>query len=452
MADFKTQWMRFVAWLKDHGFPPTPLLPADFPDTGRGLKATRDFAADSPVVRVPKAILITPQCTLDLFPSNLKIAALNQHASIALFVAWQALHPSPAWSPYMAILPPSFDTLPFYMPPDLLALLPFDIQDTVAKQTSKIDRDYAAVSAALPDDHIPRRVFDWAWFVVNTRCISLNTDTEAAWIDKQPRIALAPFLDCLNHSVDAVITAGLEDDGGHYRISTRVPYAKGEQVFISYGPHDNNMLLAEYGFVVQRNSFNHVVLDREMEAILARMPGVTKMLKDEGMYGEYTVASEDVGYRLLNAMRLVSAAYAAATKAAQQLTASRSSPRRPLASPSSPSSSASSASSQPHPQPHQTPPEPVLPALYPLWRAVMNGESRYISAESDMDAYTRLAAMVDAKTAAYTAALTGIARIEHTAPETSPYAIQFARQVVQEGIDILASVARVIAAELAALQ
>ena len=35
-------------------------------------------------------------------------------------------------------------------------------------------------------------------------------------------------------------------------------------MFINYGPHDNQAILREYGFVLSQNDYNFVTLDKEV--------------------------------------------------------------------------------------------------------------------------------------------------------------------------------------------
>ncbi|KAJ1332328.1 hypothetical protein BSLG_008633 [Batrachochytrium salamandrivorans] len=109
---------------------------ASIPDTGRGLMATADFEEGDILVRIPARVLLTPKRTHLLFNGHPAIVALKQHPSIALFIAWQALHRTPEWGPYMDILPQSFDTMPLCMPLDMLKALPYDIQGKCDSHTS----------------------------------------------------------------------------------------------------------------------------------------------------------------------------------------------------------------------------------------------------------------------------------------------------------------------------
>ena len=74
---------------------------------------------------------------------------------------------------------------------------------------------------------------------VNTRCIYLDAKKQ----DAADNIALAPMLDFLNHTPDAKTEGRFCTKTKSYQIKTLLPYKKGEQVFINYGPHDNCFIL-----------------------------------------------------------------------------------------------------------------------------------------------------------------------------------------------------------------
>ena len=57
------------------------------------------------------------------------------------------------------------------------------------------------------------------------------------------------------------IEAGFNKSTKCYEIRTHDSYRKYEQVFISYGPHDNQHLLLEYGFTVDNNPYDAYHLD-----------------------------------------------------------------------------------------------------------------------------------------------------------------------------------------------
>jgi hypothetical protein len=64
------------------------------------------------------------------------------------------------------------------------------------------------------------------------------------------------------------ITSGFNPQTQSFEIKTLTPYRKGEQVFINYGPHDNQAIFREYGFVLPENEYNFVSLDHHVWALL----------------------------------------------------------------------------------------------------------------------------------------------------------------------------------------
>ncbi|KAH6569092.1 hypothetical protein BASA50_003173 [Batrachochytrium salamandrivorans] len=407
-----SRWSAFQVWLEQHGLSHPSLVLAYFPDTGRGLMATADFEEGDILVRIPARVLLTPKRTHLLFNGHPAIVALKQHPSIALFIAWQALHRTPEWGPYMDILPQSFDTMPLCMPLDMLKALPYDIQAMARDQRTKIDTDYRLVCEALVTagyGNIPMATFEWAWIVVNTRCISMNTATMASetptsisgmsLVGRRPQITLAPFLDCLNHTPSARISAGYNAAEKAYVIRTLVPYPKGSEVHINYGPHDNNFLLAEYGFVVPNNPYNHVVLDREVDNEMVGWVAVMELLKSEGMHGEYIVADEDIGYRIINAMRLLVAVQRGHS----------------------------------------------LVAVLPAWRRVLGGTLPYISKELESATLERLACIFKAKLTRCQQALESIDKKNFMVPL---YALLFSKKILNETIQTLEKVIDMVSNEL----
>lgn len=71
--------------------------------------------------------------------------------------------------------------------------------------------------------------------------------------EEQADLVLAPLADMLNHDVEAS-TLQYSEDGGHVLIAATRDYAKGDQLFASYGKKSNYDLLAMYGFVVEDNA------------------------------------------------------------------------------------------------------------------------------------------------------------------------------------------------------
>ena len=112
-------------------------------------------------------------------------------------------------------------------------------------------------------------------------------------ISNRNNLALAPYLDMLNHSSKANIKAGpnvlnklswkdnsmlrkckkeilSRNEKDAYEIITHTTYQKYDQVFINYGAHGNLQLYMEYGFSEEnnQNDFVPVVIDEIKEIFL----------------------------------------------------------------------------------------------------------------------------------------------------------------------------------------
>jgi hypothetical protein len=111
---------------------------------------------------------------------------------------------------------------------------------------------------------------------------------------------LNPFADYFNHASHGC-TVTFDNSG--YIISTEVSITRGEEVYISYGNHSNDFLLAEYGFIMDDNEWDEITLD---EHILPKLSEKQKeRLKDVGFLGKYVLDRETVCYRTQVVLRML---------------------------------------------------------------------------------------------------------------------------------------------------
>ncbi|KAI8351584.1 hypothetical protein B0O80DRAFT_388382 [Mortierella sp. GBAus27b] len=279
------------------------------------MMATKDIKAGEVIVEVPESTLITMKSLQSLYGARIARFGnkVNAHMIIALHIALLAQAPDKSiWLSYMRLLPKKFDTMPVRYPQDLFDLLPLNVQAHVHKQKAKISSDYKTTLEFLQSNNdlltrpLQYEEYEWAWLVVNTRCIYLDAKKQVA----ADNIALAPMLDFLNHTSEAKTEGFYCTKSKSYKIKTLLPYKKGEQVFINYGPHDNSFILVEYGFVTPNNPFNYASVDGDFMELT--IPGETSAAKKEkmelldiaGYLGDYVLHRDDVSFRLLTSLRL----------------------------------------------------------------------------------------------------------------------------------------------------
>ncbi|CAI2166878.1 9917_t:CDS:10, partial [Funneliformis geosporum] len=304
-------WTNFREWLKRKGFPKTNLTLAEFQDTGRGMMATRNINAGEIIISVPKKFLLTRESLKDQLSRHSMKFTAHQFIALYLILEYKKGKQSNIY-PYIDMLPKDFDNMPLTYGKEFFDLLPYNVQVDVESQRTKFERDYKGIKKFLdgqPDfqSKITREDYLWGWLCVNTRCIYLESKSS---YDVKDHIAIAPFLDFLNHSHEAKIKGEFNQATQCYEITTFTPYKKGNQVFINYGPHDNFFILMEYGFVIPNNPYNYVSLDREFFEI--SLPEETELIRQEkldlllhhGFYGDYSLRISEISFRLMTALRL----------------------------------------------------------------------------------------------------------------------------------------------------
>ena len=269
---------------------------------------------------------------LNFNPSNAKRKPFSctPHILLCLFLVSETQKGDSFWKPYLDSIPKSFDT-PLSYSAEELRLLPPDVlyRSDKAIKNCLAAFHYAALCAhAIPElfPNISCLETDWvwAWCAVSTRCVYFNVCKDLgirkSWADfsfshisdefrnelaygsshpfvnllgkcsvdvkrnkiafedssrhlgtEDDDIALAPFLDMLNHKDGVEIQAGFCQKTKCYRIKSTQNVLRGQEVFINYGPHDNDRLLIDYGFVLEKNDNNKVPLKRELIAVVERL-------------------------------------------------------------------------------------------------------------------------------------------------------------------------------------
>ncbi|CAC5379647.1 unnamed protein product [Mytilus coruscus] len=235
------------------------LRPTMFLDTGRGLMTKRPIYPGDVIIAIPKPFLITMDTVLKsevgflLKRSHLKLN-LQQAMTIFLITEKEKQEES-VWWRYIKVLPETFDTLAFWKSSDL-CLLSKNVYKKTFAALNDLQTFYDEIILFLSSSKevmITFNEFRWAWYCINSRSIYYDCDSSPYITDTNKNIALAPFLDLLNHSTTAEVEAAFNKNNNCFEIKTYNSFRKYDQVFISYGAHSNTHLLMEYGFILPDN-------------------------------------------------------------------------------------------------------------------------------------------------------------------------------------------------------
>lgn len=160
------------------------------------------------------------------------------------------------------------------------------------------------------------------YFIINSRCLYCEIPLKK---DSEDRIAsnftMVPLVDFLNHSdtidkycypqVNIFKKDGISGVGQFMiRVGDHEYNQMGEQIFLNYGPHSNDFLLNEYGFVIQNNKWDFIDITETVMALLEQNSTDNKekmiqLLKENDYWGDYTVNHDEISYRTSVALSLV---------------------------------------------------------------------------------------------------------------------------------------------------
>lgn len=235
-------------------------------------------------------------------------SSVNFQALLALYLVNEKLKGEESrWIAYLRSLPESFTT-PYFCKKIELYCLPETLLEKVVEQNETIKKNFQELTRILKvefRENFTLDVFKWAYFVCNSRSVyvkgkSLEPLVDGDLVFKEllsdaPNMALAPLLDLLNHSDQAMTKSQLThaesfiaknsdkirtgDVKLSYQLFTLKPVKKHEQVFINYGSFNNTKLLLEYGFIIPNNSMdflefslsdvnNYIKNHRELKTLL----------------------------------------------------------------------------------------------------------------------------------------------------------------------------------------
>lgn len=173
---------------------------------------------------------------------------------------------------------------PFFWCESLQRCLPEEAAQVLRRQQERVSADWAIFTAGFPD--VPEREYVYAWFLVNTRGFYYETPEmlRYPWVD---RLALLPVADLFNHAATGCLVTFTAKG---YIVKTDCEFAEGDEVCFSYGEHSNDVLLAEYGFLLEGNNYDKVCID---SFVLSRATEEQKLLLGESdILGGYYIDAE----------------------------------------------------------------------------------------------------------------------------------------------------------------
>lgn len=284
----------------------TLLRIGEFAMTGRGVYSTKRLSEMDLIISLPIQSMISivtmerDNCFRQLMNSGFegKKRLVTSQSLLAIYLLFLKHHRRKL--DYINTVPSTFST-PYFCTATERSHMIGTIMEKIANQRQTIQHDFECFQhcfGQLCCSHCNRKrfcdiftlvEFEWAFFAVNSRSVyfsdaivtQMNVKSELrSWLKDEPTLALAPFLDLLNHSSEAKTNVQFKitsAHGGQYELyNASVTFQKYEQIFISYGALDNFKLLTEYGFFLPNNPNDFIEISATKETCIGqyinRMP------------------------------------------------------------------------------------------------------------------------------------------------------------------------------------
>jgi SET domain len=197
---------KLCVWMTQKGWKPeSELRPFVFNGTGRGLQCLSSLPIGHVVVSIPESIVITCKKVLGsslskIFEDNTNPNYPTAQQILATFLALERrLASESEWSFYISSIPSTFST-PLFQPEPLK--YPVYLKEKIKQEAERLMKSLEWVNSRLLINRIKQLTwheYQWAWYAVNSRAVFVEPSAERICKDKD-NMALAPFLDLLNHS------------------------------------------------------------------------------------------------------------------------------------------------------------------------------------------------------------------------------------------------------------
>ncbi|CAH1973731.1 unnamed protein product [Acanthoscelides obtectus] len=272
-----TDCVQLRQWLAQHGWKnETRLQLRSFAQTGRGICSRRAINANDVLISIPNQLMITFNSIQTCLMSHIALLRepLKIQELLAVFLMMEVTNIESSWKEYIGSLPKELPALPWLATEDEVSLYPDEMQKISRKCHENYRNGLKRAKKLLSDALFDEELFKWGYVLVNTRAVYVDPNQlgieegfSSVLLDT-PNMALCPFLDMFNHDFNANTEAALNNQDGQlvYQLKTLSGYRKYDQIFISYGPHNNMKLLMEYGFFIPGNVYD--VVQFEMAAVL----------------------------------------------------------------------------------------------------------------------------------------------------------------------------------------
>lgn len=255
--------MDLINWLQSHKAKVDGVDLHDFPETGRGLRATKSFKRGEVILQIPESVLWTEEKAKShpvlgrVFTKH----TLRQEDVFAIWLIYEKniSRKNSFYHHHIELLPKTYTNTLFWTEEDLEYLKGSNLyieskhlrtQQTISDYNELVTLLSTELKSEFPITEFSLQDYQWALTTLWSRGMDFHMR------------CIVPLADMANASLELLDTPchRYNQTNNCVELIAGKDYASGEQVFIHYGAVSNSKLLRLYGFSIMSNPYNNVQL------------------------------------------------------------------------------------------------------------------------------------------------------------------------------------------------
>jgi len=252
----------YANWMKSKGAKFDKVELKWFHTDYRGIVATDVILKNEIIMYIPDAAIISLQVAKQA-PIGKKLE-MNEgsliypnNSTLSSYVLWEMSNPYSPWTFFLKALPKSVSSFPvFYTPNELKLLEGSSFVQSVEELREDMKHDYKEICRCAPEFKKVASVKDF----MRVRVL-INSRIFGTVINGEESDAIVPYADMFNYKHKNKMTSWVySNDLKGFVVKAREVINKGEEVFVFYGNKANYNFLQFYGFVLEDNEYDEVIL------------------------------------------------------------------------------------------------------------------------------------------------------------------------------------------------
>jgi histone-lysine N-methyltransferase SETD3 len=225
----------------------------------RGVHAKTRLQPNECILEVPHSLIMTTDkaknSSIGRCIRQSGAMVHSSHTWLAAMLLEEKYNPQSIWKPYIDCLPKHYRNMPVFFDKSELAELKGSFTlEMIANRKVSLNMEHKAIADFCPEfARFHALEFMWARLAVITRIFGFE-------IRGKKHDGLVAMADMLNHKNPHETMWNYDDAKGAFTITTTKRLLKGAQIFDSYGRKCNSRYFVNYGFSLNFNEDNQVVM------------------------------------------------------------------------------------------------------------------------------------------------------------------------------------------------